>query len=127
MKVYVITKGSYSDYSIYGVTVNPYDAEMMRKYFSDEWDEAQIEEYDTNDYKPIHEGKTQYHVYFRSDGTIYCHKTCCVYEIVNRIRKDRSGGYEICVWAVDEEHAIKIAQDKLAEYKYRKAMNEERK
>lgn len=125
MKVYVITKGAYSDYSIYGVTVNPYHAEEMRKYFSDEYEEARIEEYDTDDYKPIHEGKTQYCVYFTNDGKAHCYKPYCVYEKANnRIIKERNGVYRIYLWAVDEDHALKIAADKLAEYKYRKAMKE---
>ena len=125
MKVYVITKGCYSDYSIYGVTLDKKHAEEMKKYFSDEYDEAEIEEYDTDDYKPIHEGKKQYCVYFRNDGEITCYKYDFVYEKANgRILKERFDAYKIYLWAVDEEHALKIASDKMAEYKYRKAMKE---
>ena len=50
MKVYVITKGSYSDYGICAVAIDPDRAELLRKYYSrDGWEVARIEEYDTDD------------------------------------------------------------------------------
>lgn len=47
MKVYVITEGNYSDYHICTVTTNKERAEKLVKIFSDNWDDAKIEEYDT--------------------------------------------------------------------------------
>lgn len=56
MKVYVITSGSYSDYSIEAVSVDKDEAERIcatlntkRKYDFDDW--CSIEEYDTDEMK----------------------------------------------------------------------------
>ena len=48
MKAYVITKGEYSDYKIYAVTLDKEQAELLKAEYSDKWDEAFIEEYDTD-------------------------------------------------------------------------------
>lgn len=61
MKVYVITKGEYSSYMICAVTLDEEQAELLKIEYSDTYDEAYIEEYDTdnckievsNDYKPM--------------------------------------------------------------------------
>lgn len=124
MKIYVITKGCYSDYSIYGVAIDKEKAERMKKYFSDD-EEAEIEEYDTDTFEPLNVGKKPYSVYYRKDGLRYLKlMTYDLYAFNPKVRKDRGGGYSMCVWAIDEDHALKIADDKLAEYKYRKAMKE---
>lgn len=47
MIVYVITKGCYSDYQICGVTLDKNRAEKLVKFYSDGYDDARIEEYDT--------------------------------------------------------------------------------
>jgi hypothetical protein len=125
MKVYVITKGSYSDYSIYGVAVDKEKAEIMKKYFSDKDEQACIEEYDTDVFEPLHVGKKPYSIYYRMDGSRYCTLIKYgLYAFNPKVRKNKAGGYSICVWATDEYHALKIADDKIAEYKYRKAMKE---
>lgn len=46
MTVYVITSGSYSDYCIRCVTDNPLKAEVLRKSYSNRWEDANIEEYE---------------------------------------------------------------------------------
>lgn len=51
MKVYVITSGEYSDYGICAVTLDKKQAELLKERYSGKWDEARIEEYDTDDYK----------------------------------------------------------------------------
>lgn len=51
MKVYVITKGSYSDYHICSVCLDRETAERRMKLFSDNFDEAEIEEFDTDEYE----------------------------------------------------------------------------
>ncbi len=125
MKVYVITKGAYSDYSIYGVALDKKRAETLRKFISDKYDEGMIEEYDTDTFEPLHAGKKPYEIYYRNNGTRHCHlMTYDLYAFNSKVRKDRAGGYTVNVWATDEYHALKIADDKLAEYKYRKAMKE---
>lgn len=51
MKVYVITCGEYSDYHICSVTLDKEQAELLKVRYSDECDEAYIEEYETDNYK----------------------------------------------------------------------------
>lgn len=43
MKIYAITKGTYSDYHICALTVNKEKAEHLKKLYTDEYDEAFIE------------------------------------------------------------------------------------
>lgn len=49
MKVYVITKGEYSDYHICCVCLDRETAERRKKLFSDNYDEAEIEEFDSDE------------------------------------------------------------------------------
>lgn len=51
MRVYVITKGSYSDYHICCVCLERETAERRKKLFSDNYEEAEIEEFDTDEYE----------------------------------------------------------------------------
>ena len=45
MKIYIITKGSYSDYHICNVTTNYKKAKRYKEAYSDNWGEACIEVY----------------------------------------------------------------------------------
>ena len=49
MKIYIITRGSYSDYHICGVAVDLKEAERLQNASTDKWDIARIETYDTED------------------------------------------------------------------------------
>lgn len=49
MKVYIVTQGAYSDYSIRKVFLDKEKAEKYAKYISTQYDEAYVEEYDTYD------------------------------------------------------------------------------
>ena len=135
MKIYVITQGSYSDYHICAVTDDPDKAEVIADYFgSTGWYVMpEIEEYDTDTLLPVVQGKIYFRVDFNNMGYV---------TEVNEIKYDdyyhgeeieekNDGifmkiltGYAVRVWADDEEHAAKIAEDKLAEYRYRKEMDE---
>lgn len=114
MKVYVITKGEYSDYMICDVTLDKEQAELLKIDYSDRWEEAQIEEYDTERYKieVSEDYKPMWKVEFcRNEmrrcyaftgenvkhGTVY-NAWCC-------------GTTYVYVNAKDEEHAKKIAKD----------------
>lgn len=125
MKVYVITKGEYSDYSIYGVVLDEKRAEALAKYIGDDFNCGMVEEYDTDQFSPLFDGKRPYEVNYRIDGSVRdCHMmTFDLYAFESKIRK-YVNGYLVYVWATDEKHAVKIANDKLAEYKYRRAMEE---
>ena len=64
MKVYVITKGQYSDYHICAVVTDFKKAQILREKFSDKIDDAKIEEFDTENFNDIFAGKNLYCIYF---------------------------------------------------------------
>lgn len=117
-KVYVITAGSYSDYHICAVTLDPQKANMLEKFYDKvEWDDAGIEEYDIDSYYDrIASGYTMYLVQFDRAGEAHWIRD-------NRNPEDENiyetcNGYyvNVTVWAKDKESAIKIAAEKRAKY-----------
>ena len=64
MKIYIITRGSYSDYHICGVAVDLKEAERLQNINTDEGDIACIETYDTEDNGEI-EGWLKHRYVFR--------------------------------------------------------------
>ena len=116
-KVYIITKGSYSDYHICAVTLNRDTAEKLaKKYSEDELGEALIEEYVLDDFTKCE--RYMYCVCFNEWGIScnfdeYEHTEKIVYNKNARTSVNRMVVY---VKAKDEEHAKKIAQDRRAEY-----------
>lgn len=121
MKIYVITKGSYSDYHICAVSTNQKNAEKLQKIFSDKWDQAMIEEYGSDQYLTETEsGMELYKCVMEKDGTILADMS-----IINLDYMDDydfqvrylANKYIVYVWAKDSEHAKKIAADKIAEFK----------
>ena len=116
-KVYVITRGAYSDYHICAATLDKDTAEKLAKKYSEEsWDNAVIEEHVLEDFT---EGERfMYCVSFGNYGMScsfeeYEHKENIVYHKNKRTGEDSMIVY---VKAKDEEHAKKIAQDRRAEY-----------
>lgn len=124
MKVYVITKGCYSDYGICAVTLDKDVAERLRVLHSDKWDEAMIEDYDTDAYDKHLKIGLPWEVLFNEDGSIYWSERLSVdyYELgcVETHYRDVQGGYvhmlNVTVLAETKEAAIKIAAEKRAEY-----------
>lgn len=135
MKVYVITKGSYSDYHICAVTEDKKRAKRLRVIFSDRWDKATIKEYDTEEYgeKEINSYRKCYPVLRHRDGTItidgepYYAKELDSWEETPKINKKWVnkgengvawrpvlGEHKFTVFADDEEHAVKVAADRFA-------------
>lgn len=114
MKIYVVTKGSYSDYHIVGVYTDKEDAQFAVERCADKWDTPQIEEYDTEMCKlplwevqislrddsyrvlPYNEGG--------NEGDYVFHETYCA-----KIRADTA------------VRAVKIASERLAQMRYREA------
>lgn len=119
MIVYVITKGDYSDYHICGVALDKERAEIVRRLMTDEWGEANIEEYDTEQYSDVSDGESLYRVEYE-DGAVTVENA--FYEWLYRDRNEvfeTVHGYNCYVIAKDEEHAIKKALDLFAKYRYR--------
>lgn len=115
MKVYVITKGSYSDYGICAVTTDRETAEKLQIKYSDCWDSAGIEEYDTDHYVSGDFDKIYWNVH------IYCNGDSDAYGYISggtpNIRFGNGGlNCHACVVAKSKEQALKIVYDKRAEY-----------
>ena len=134
MKVYVITKGSYSDYHICAVATDKKKAEKLKKIFTN-YDEAHIETYDTDAF--ITEIERGYKLYickkyndeyidideitdFDYVSTLDFNVKKCKRHSIHDDKKYII--YIIYVWAKDENHAQKIAADKIAEYRAKKEM-----
>lgn len=116
MKIYVITKGCYSDYHIVAVTDNKYKVEFLKLKFSDEYDEANIEEYDTDEYQVEGVPNQLYWkviVFTKSKPII---RPMLSGEVKFVVYNDH---YELCeavVIAKTKEQALKIVRDKYAQY-----------
>lgn len=125
MKVYVITKGSYSDYEICAVAIDPKKAEVLRQLCSDRWDEASIEKYDTDEFNPVFERKLPYKVWFDANGSVEKVElrslerfeigigTQYAWDEVNQTHRTL---LTVALYAENEERAIKVAAEKRAEY-----------
>lgn len=123
MKIYVITSGCYSDYHIDAVTDDKDRAEFLKLKFSDEYDEANIEEYDTDEYRvegmpnqlywkvrvykgskpiirPMLSGEVKFVVYNTHIGASVSYCVLC----------------EAVVIAKTKEQALEIVRDKYAKY-----------
>lgn len=117
MKVYVITKGDYSEYHICAVETDNEKAQILKEKFSTEWSPASIEEFDTENYNPIFQSKKFYNIYFDKNGNVK--KT---YEDGleyfdpndNPVTIFRDGDVKVDVFAFDQKSAIKIAAEKRA-------------
>lgn len=119
MKIYVITKGEYSNYYICGVAVDREKAETLARIYSDKWEKADVEEYDTDNYNPVLEGKTAYRVLFLKNGDVDRVMTpeYDFFEpIVENIHYWTGATLSVGVYADDEKSAIKIASEKRAKF-----------
>lgn len=126
MKVYVLTSGEYSDYTIEAVKLDKDQAETLERIHPD-W---RVEEYDTDDIQILE--KYRYYVLVDDNGAV--HTNIPYFEPpntpLNRPRYCRApwlrqhGWWEVYVEAKDAEHAKKIALDLIAKEKYRKLIDE---
>lgn len=125
-KVYILTSGEYSDYSIEAVKLDKDQAETLERIHPD-WS---VEEYDTDDIKILE--KYRYWVYVRDNGAVYANIPYIEQPNtpLNRPRYCRglgwrqNGGWEVYVEAKDAEHAKKIGLDLIAKEKYRTLIDE---
>lgn len=120
-KVYVITKGSYSDYHICMVTMDRNRAEKSKKLLDDEYEKANIEEYILDETK---ETGRVYYIEFRDDESVEVHideyENFKSFDLLPYIDDLFSDKIRIYVRAKDEDHALKIAQDEHAKWKAEK-------
>lgn len=131
MKIYVITKGDYSDYHICAVATDPEKAERLAKIYTDRWEYAKVEEFDTEDCVDLLAGRIPYEVGFMSNGDVlpgYPEKRADAadsWEPGVELYEPRAWSpYErlfVRVLAKDPDTALKIAVDKRAQYLAEKA------
>ena len=147
MKVYVITAGVYSDYHICCVCIDRETAERRKKLFSDDYDEAEIEEFDTDEYEEFvkvgyqiqrRDGKRLYKVRMDEykDGDKMIQRTGAKeqeirdWNIKEILWPSKSyyttecgvtvpgTEWQLTVYARDEKEALKIAYDRIAKRKW---------
>lgn len=116
MKVYVITSGCYSDYHIDAVTDDKEKAEFLKLKFSDEYDEANIEEYDTDKYQVEGLPNQLYWkvIVFKKSKPII--RPMLSGEVKFLVYNDNHELCEAVVIAKTKEQALKIVRDKYAQY-----------
>lgn len=112
-KVYVVTQGVYSDYHICAVAATEEIAKKLQKIYSGD---ATIEEYDLNDAKD--DVRVFYDVTF-TDNKVSAHFD--KYGNRESIKFYKGNKWQsdcliVSVRARDVDHAVKIAQDRRAEY-----------
>ena len=125
MKIYVITKGEYSDHHICAVSEDERKAEMLRRFYSGDgrYEEATIEEYDTNLWlTEIESGFKMYCCRVDDDGIIEIVESALTLDYTSpgdfKVRYyEKQHRYCLYVFAKDKDHAKKIAIDKVNEYK----------
>ena len=112
-KVYIIVKGEYSDFHICAVALDEKTAEKLREAYSDRYDKAIIEEYIPA--KESEETRILYEVEFEHGGVFITTAEREDNETLMDINNDFTW-LILRVFAKDKEHALKIAQDRRAEY-----------
>ena len=130
MTLYVVTEGEHSDYHIVGIYSTKEKAEKVKIYHSTLYEWPDIEEWEMDDIpEDIEDVREYYHVTYidrqYGEGQWRCDRHTklgkeniedCPYELVTRFplyfRIDIP-----CDIVKNEQHAIKIAQDKFAELK----------
>lgn len=120
MKVYVITKGEYSDYRICGVATDPEKADALAKFYSDRYDTAEVEEYDTEDNPDLTEGKKVFRMRFDRYGNADdIHEVDVHYYWYKKLPREYRGepGFVyVFVQADTQEDAVKIGAERRAKY-----------
>ena len=121
MKIYVITSGEYSDYTIEGVTLDRKKAQCVAKLLDRSRKSVHIKEYNSDMFTGNE--KIQWYISFTADGSYCATEMDFCADRLNRlpmVYKSKRGGYNVYIQADDKEHALKIAQDELARYKAEK-------
>lgn len=123
MIVYVVTQGSYSDYHVVGVTLDKSKAEKIAKISSNQYDNAQIEEYDTDKWETIGNNDDLYLIkYVKAYGGITSiekrNDDYFIDDALNKVvdKNRHDADYMTYVLADSYEKALKIGADRIAEF-----------
>lgn len=121
MKIYVITRGDYSDYRILAATDDKKKAELYASKFDKEPEEVMIEEYDSDDLDTILKYQKLYRCSWKN-GEIKVFRTD--YEVEKKdFKVSEHCKFDILYVTVDadnEAEALKIASEKFAKYRAEK-------
>lgn len=117
MKIYAITRGHYSSYEICALTVSKEKAEKLRKLYSDNWYDANIEEFEDGDDEHL---RLCWNVVDAGKKITVSPEVCSEREIIfkDNVTGRVTGAF---VYGKDTEHAIKRYYDLVAEYKAKQA------
>lgn len=123
MKIYVITKGFYSDYHICAVTTNEEKAEKLKNAYTDNLDKAEIEIYE--DDETDNEPRIAWYYDYRTNKAeprefAWDYDKGEMVEKEKVIHDDETVTGAV-VFAKDKNHAKRKAQDMIAMYKAEKA------
>lgn len=118
--VYVITRGSYSDYCICAVSLDKKKAEKLAKMYCNTYDNAQVEEWETDTVTDVNaiNGRYPYTVTFYPNDPPWVYKRTYEYELFAEGIQEESDGQRlyVSVYAPDDAAALKIAAEKRAKY-----------
>ena len=133
MKVYIIARGYYSDKHICGVTLDKDKAHILKKAYDgkdDEYDgnEAYIVTCETDQcLTEIEDGLKVFRCLIdnKASPVIMEEDLDYVGSKDFKVKEFNHGSFDcwylVYVWARDKDHALKIAADKIAEYKAKEA------
>lgn len=122
--IYILTEGDYSDYHVVGVYSTKELAEKAQFVYID----SQIEEYTLDNVPDYPPGMKGWYVNIddAKPDESYSYQVSPDYATIpseseyNHYYNGQTGYYVYC-WAVDEDHAIKIARDKYYQHQAQKA------
>lgn len=129
MRYYLVTQGSYSDYHVVGVTTDKKKAEALKEKINGRtnfyYNKAQIEEFDDKNIQLYLDDTCCYTVNVFDNGETEVFKTYLDLEIDREgiTRSDYLNKYVVTMFEPDNftrDKVVKIAYDKIAEYKARK-------
>jgi hypothetical protein len=108
--VYLVTKGEYSDYRVIGAFSSNDLAEKASEYFASEND---IEEFELDSSVPNTNGYLLFSVCMAKDGeAMWIDREDCSTSHIWDWRPWAARGVSFTMWATDEKHAVKIANER---------------
>ena len=112
--IYVVTSGVYSDYGIEGVFSTREMAEEAAVLYSDEFNEARVEEHCLDEVPDHPKGLVPWMVSFDIDGNSEAERRALPMNFDCSVIPQIGGGGRMMtkVWARDEQRAIKIANER---------------
>lgn len=113
MKIYVVTSGDYSDYSIEAVCTSMESAKRIVSMVDNRWDEPRIEIYEAD--KRMHDPAVSILVKMDGESVVAYDETLPNHKR-NEVVKE-NGVYKVEVFSSDYQRAKKIGVDLIMQYK----------